>query len=207
MEPTVTVNLQGYVDVATRRRLAVERWPDLRIVEGLPEVVTVADATFVQVTVTVYRDPTDPMPTRATVWERLPGRTPYTRDSEVMNAATSALGRALGYMGVGVETSLSTRDEIALRTSKADAEPANPKPENTAKSPKLANQPQLAKINVLLTTLAVIDRTAKLEVVNGIIGRPVESARDVTAAEASHIIDVLTAKVDALPAEGASDAR
>lgn len=197
------VNLQGYVDVATRRRLAVERWPDLRIVEGLPEVVTVAEATFVQVTVTVYRDPTDPMPTRATVWERLPGRTPYTRDSEVMNAATSALGRALGYMGVGVETSLSTRDEIALRTSKAEAEPANPKPENTAKPPRLANQPQLAKINVLLTTLAIVERPAKLAVVVGIVGRNIDSAGDLTASEASHVIDVLTAKVDAMPVEGA----
>lgn len=196
------VNLAGYVDVATRRRLAVERWPDLRIVEGLPEVVTVADATFVQVTVTVYRDPTDPMPTRATVWERLPGRTPYTRDSEVMNAATSALGRALGYMGVGVETSLSTRDEVALRASEPEPERRNPKPENTGKAAKLANQPQLAKINVLLTTLAVIERAAKLDVVTGIIGRPIESATGLTAAEASHVIDVLAAKVEALPDGG-----
>lgn len=196
------VNLAGYVDVATRRRLAVERWPELRIVEGLPEIVTVADSMFVQVTVTVYRDPADPMPTRATVWERLPGRTPYTRDSEVMNAATSALGRALGYMGVGVETSLSTRDEIALRASNAEPERPNPKPENTARPAKLASQPQLAKINVLLTTLAVIERPAKLDVVNGIVGRNVESAANLTAAEASHVIDVLTAKVDALPDGG-----
>lgn len=196
------VNLAGYVDVATRRRLAVERWPDLRIVEGLPEIVTVADSTFVQVTVTVYRDPTDPMPTRATVWERLPGRTPYTRDSEVMNAATSALGRALGYMGVGVETSLSTRDEVALRATNSEPEPRNPKPENTAKPAKLATQPQLAKINVLLTTLAVIERAAKLDVVTGIVGRPIESATGLTAAEASHVIDVLTAKANALPDGG-----
>lgn len=200
------VNLDGYVDVATRRRMAVEVWPDLRIVEGAPEVITVGDSMFVQVTVTVHRSPDDPMPTSATCWERVPGRTPYTRDSEMMNCATSALGRALGYMGVGVINSLATRDEVALRTD-VDA-PTGPEPSPVkASSPpnqRAATQPQLGQINALLSDLGIQDRAARLEMVKAIIGRSIESAKEMTTPEASKVIGTLKAEVTTKGADNES---
>lgn len=189
------VNLDGYIDVATRRRMAVEVWPELRIVEGHPELVTVGDSMFVQVTVTVYRSPDDPMPTSATCWERVPGRTPYTRDSEMMNCATSALGRALGYMGVGVINSLATRDEVSLRIEVDTPVTAAERPREGGNKSRGATPPQLGRINALLADLGVQDRGARVEMVSAIIGRALNSALELTSTEASKVIGTLGAEV------------
>jgi hypothetical protein len=92
------MNLGDYVDVPTRFRLALDKWPELRVIEEPAKVITIGDKTFISVTMTVYRDPTDPLPCVATCWEPWPGRTPFTLNSEAMNCSTSALGRALGMM-------------------------------------------------------------------------------------------------------------
>jgi len=92
------MNLGDYVDVPTRFRLALDKWPDLRVVETPAEVITIGDRTFISVTVKVYRDLLDLLPCVATAWEPFPGTTPYVRNSEMMNCSTSALGRALGMM-------------------------------------------------------------------------------------------------------------
>ena len=92
------MNLGDYVDVPTRFRLALDKWPDLRVVETPAEVITIGDRTFISVTVKVYRDLLDLLPCVATAWEPFPGTTPYVRNSEQMNCSTSALGRCLGMM-------------------------------------------------------------------------------------------------------------
>jgi hypothetical protein len=107
--------LDGYVTVNERLTMALERWPELRVVEAPPKVVQVGDSTFIEVTITVWRDPSDTIPCTAAAWESIPGRSPYTRDSEMMNASTSALGRALGLMGIGTAGSISTADEVINR--------------------------------------------------------------------------------------------
>lgn len=109
------MNLDGYVDVSTRLRLALAKFPDLRVSESLPVVVTAGEGMFVQVTTTVWRSPDDPIPCIASAWERTPGRSNFTRDSEMMNASTSALGRALGLMGFGIVASMASEDEVQLR--------------------------------------------------------------------------------------------
>jgi hypothetical protein len=125
------MDLSNYVTVDERLRSALERYPDLRIIESLPEVRTIGDAAFIEVTCTVYREPDDPLPAIGTAWEPFPGRTPYTRDSEMMNAATSALGRALGYMGLGIARSIASADEVHTaqeRQKSRIASKASPRP-------------------------------------------------------------------------------
>jgi hypothetical protein len=92
------MNLGDYVDVPTRFRLALDKWPDLRVVEEPAKVIAIGDKTFISVTMTVYRDPSDLLPAVATCWEPFPGMTPYVKNSEQMNASTSCLGRVLGLM-------------------------------------------------------------------------------------------------------------
>ena len=92
------MDLKDYVDVPTRFRLALDKWPELRVVEEPAKVILIGDKTFISVTMTVYRDPSDVLPCVATCWEPFPGRTPFTSNSEAMNCSTSALGRALGMM-------------------------------------------------------------------------------------------------------------
>jgi hypothetical protein len=92
------MDLSNYVDVPTRFAMALERWPELRIIENRPEIITIADKVFISVTMQAWRTPDDPVPAQATCFEPFPGKTSFTRDSEQMNASTSALGRVLGLM-------------------------------------------------------------------------------------------------------------
>ena len=92
------MNLSEYVDVPTRFAALLAKWPDLRIKEHRPEIVTIGDKTFISVTMQAWRTPDDPIPCQATCFEPYPGKTPFTRDSEQMNASTSCLGRLAGLM-------------------------------------------------------------------------------------------------------------
>ena len=115
------MNLDNYVDVATRLKLALERWPELRIQETGYTVETFGDSSVLVCEVRVWRDPTDQFPSIASAAEPLPGKTPFTRDSELMVGMTSALGRALGYMGIGINTSIASKNEVQNRSySKED---------------------------------------------------------------------------------------
>jgi hypothetical protein len=117
-------DLTGYKTVAQRLTDALERWPELRIQETPPKIVHVGDATYIEITTWVWRTPDDPMPAVASCWERWPGTTPYTRDSEQQNASTSSLGRALGLMGLGIDAGMATADEVNLARSRQE-HPAN----------------------------------------------------------------------------------
>ena len=119
------MDLKDYVDVPTRFRLALDKWPDLRVVETPAEIVTIGDRTFISVTMTVYRDPSDPLPCVATCWEPFPGTTPYVRNSEMMNCSTSALGRVLGLMIPFGK--IASFEEVQNRQNEQPPEPRAPK--------------------------------------------------------------------------------
>lgn len=108
--------LENYVDVAARLAMAHQKYDDLRICEEGYKVVEIAGETFLECVVWVYRDANDPMPTRGSVTEPFPGKTPFTQNSELMVGLTSALGRALGYMGFGSQRHIASADEVLART-------------------------------------------------------------------------------------------
>ena len=116
------MDLKDYVDVPTRFRLALDKWPELRVVETPAEIVTIGDRTFISVTMTVYRDPSDPLPCIATCWEPFPGMTPYVKNSEQMNASTSCLGRVLGLMLPF--SKMASFEEVQNRQNDTPAAPA-----------------------------------------------------------------------------------
>jgi hypothetical protein len=109
--------LDGYVDVPTRLRLALEKYPDLRVQESGYTIVQVDDKKFLVCEVDVYTTLDDPRPVSGSAWEPLPGLTPYTRNSELMVGMTSALGRALGYLGFGIDRSIASANEVEARMS------------------------------------------------------------------------------------------
>lgn len=110
------MNLDGYVPVDARLRMALQRFPELRVVEDGYKVVSIGDATFIECVVWVFTTPDDPRPVRGTVLEPFPGKTGFTRDSEAAVGFTSALGRALGYLGFGIDRGIASVDEIRART-------------------------------------------------------------------------------------------
>lgn len=136
-------DLSGYVPVVERLQRALAAYPELRIVEQPARIVELGDRLFIVASLTVYRSPEDPLPTSAEAWEPFPGRTPYTRDSEAANAATSALGRALGYMGYGLTASIASADEIRARVDEPDGRvgEGSPKPPRNVPARKLAANP------------------------------------------------------------------
>ena len=113
-------DLSEYVDVKTRLKQALALYPQLRIVEHRPEITQVGDQLFIECSVTVSRDPDDPIPVTAYMFEPYPGRTTFTKLSEQANGATSALGRALGYMGFGIDKSIASSNEVLGRQQAAE---------------------------------------------------------------------------------------
>lgn len=88
-----------YIDVAERIQLFRDAYPTGSLQPADPanpfRVVTVDGKTFIAVVAAAYRTPDDPRPGIGMAWEPTPGRTPFTRDSELQNAETSAWGRAI----------------------------------------------------------------------------------------------------------------
>lgn len=123
-------DLGDYVTVPQREALFYKDHPDGRIVSSTPVVRTVGDRVFIEVTTSVFRTPDDPLPCVASAWEPFPGKTPYTKDSEMMNAETSAIGRALAAAGIAVNRSLASAEEVRNR----QAERAAPAPAPTTRS-------------------------------------------------------------------------
>ncbi len=95
--------------------MALDKFPDLRVQESQPTFREVNDKLYIEIRCTVWRDKDDQLPCIAYCWEPFPGRTPYTKDSEQMNASTSALGRALGMMGFGIDHKMASKQEVMAR--------------------------------------------------------------------------------------------
>ena len=95
----MSFNMDDYVDVAERIRLAKEMFPEMRLQPANPAVPYVieeiAGQTFIVYTAAFYRDATDLLPGIGCAWELIPGATPYTKGSELMVCETSAWGRAI----------------------------------------------------------------------------------------------------------------
>lgn len=108
-------DLKDYVDVPARLKMLADKFPDVRIIEHEPRIISIGDKTFIQVKVQAWRTPDDQHPAVAYCWECFPGDTPYTRDSEQMNAATSALGRLVAIMLPGAFIKQASANEVFNR--------------------------------------------------------------------------------------------
>ena len=128
------MDLTNYVEVPERFKQALAKWPELRVKENRPEIVTIGDKTFISVTMQIWRTPDDPLPAQATCFEPFPGKTSFTRDSELMNASTSCLGRCLGLM-MSFGPKMASAEEVRNRQPEEPFElhhmarkaPANPR--------------------------------------------------------------------------------
>lgn len=107
--------LKDYVDVSERLAQFKKDFPEGTLRQLKLEFVNVAGKDFVVYTAAAYRTPDDQAPGIGTAWEPIPGRTPYTKDSEVMVAETSAWGRAIvATTGAGTKR-IASADEVRNR--------------------------------------------------------------------------------------------
>jgi len=123
----------AYTEVSERMKLARELWPDCIFRPLNPdkpfEIVTVKDLSFVVFTAVLYRTPEDLLPAVGIAWEEIPGRTPYTKGSELMNAETSAWGRACIAAGIPSKKIASYEEVRNRQEPKADPKPVAKTPE------------------------------------------------------------------------------
>jgi hypothetical protein len=59
-----------------------------------------------------YRTPNDERPGIGTAAELIEGKTPYTRGSELQNLETSAWGRCLAALGLGLSKGIASKQEV-----------------------------------------------------------------------------------------------
>jgi hypothetical protein len=163
------MDLSNYVDVPTRFAMALERWPELRVIENRPEIITIGDKVFISVTVQAWRTPDDPVPAQNTAWEIFPGATPFTRGSEMMNASTSALGRVLGFM-MSFGPKMASAEEVRNR-------------QETSAPATLVKQPQNAPRQALGANASNAPSEAQLKYLRGLNweGPVPETRADATA--------------------------
>jgi hypothetical protein len=109
---------KDYVDVATRIRDFKKDWPEGSLQQVKVEFHTIGEQTFILYVAACYRTPDDERPGIGSAWEPVPGKTPYTKDSELMVAETSAWGRAI-VAATGAETKnngkIASADEVNAR--------------------------------------------------------------------------------------------
>lgn len=119
-------NMDGYVDVAERIRQLREKHPEAVLRPYNPaepfKVMEIGGREFIVYTAACYRTPDDPMPAIAVAAEPAIGKTNYTRDSEVMNAETSAWGRCIVAALAADTQKIASLDEVRNRKAE-DAEP------------------------------------------------------------------------------------
>lgn len=108
---------ENYNDVASRIAEFKTLYPTGSLRQLGLEFLTFAGKDWVVYTAAAYRTPDDQCPGIGTAWEPVPGKTPFTRDSEVMVAETSAWGRALiATLAVDSRKGVASADEIANRS-------------------------------------------------------------------------------------------
>ena len=91
-----------------------------------------------------YRTPDDQAPGVGLAWEPVPGRTPFTRGSELMVAETSAWGRALAAIGIATNKSIASAEEVrSAQERSGGSQSAVSRPSGRSASPK-TNAPQEA---------------------------------------------------------------
>lgn len=112
-------DLSNYVDVATRIRQLREKHPEAVLRPANPaepfRIVEIGGREFIIYTAACYRSPDDPMPAIAVAAEPVIGQSSFTRNSEVMNAETSAWGRAIMAALAVDEPHIASREEVENR--------------------------------------------------------------------------------------------
>lgn len=128
-------DLGDYVEVKDRIKLFYELYAGGRLVTESVGIVEVGPASYVMVRALAYRTVDDPLPGVGTSWLAVPGSTSYTKGSEVENAETSAWGRAIGSLGILIDRSIASANEVRDNQrdpGNYDGPPARPQLERRA---------------------------------------------------------------------------
>ncbi len=113
-------DLGDYATVAERMTELKDKYPDARLRPLDPEhpyrIETIGDQTFIVVVTACYLYESAENPGVGMAWEPFPGKTNYTKDSELQNAETSAWGRAIvAALVADTKRGVASQDEVRNR--------------------------------------------------------------------------------------------
>jgi hypothetical protein len=190
-----------YVEVSERIRQFVEQYPagSLQADWGM---VDRDGEQWLAVKAYAYRTPDDPRPGIGHAWEPIPGRTPYTKGSELMNGETSAWGRALAAIGIAVNKGIASANEIRSAQGRAEdplaaksADMGSYRTPSGGHRQEGAQQATPKQVGLLKSTMAKqhINEAVLADYCSQSLGfeLPVEGLGALTKAQASVIIDAL----------------
>jgi hypothetical protein len=213
------VDMSSYVDVAERLQAFYAKHPEGSLQpldpahpftwEELPDVGRV-----LVYTACAYRFPDDPRPGIGTAWEPFPGRTAYTRGSELMNAETSAWGRAIAALGIATRRGIATAQDVerARARQQPDDDPGRTQRSSTpaldATRSRMGLQrhddrpptdAQLRAVNARLRARSCRDETHRGWAVAALLDLPayVASLRELTREQVSMLLDLGAEPIDA----------
>jgi hypothetical protein len=106
---------KDYKDVATRLSEIRAIYPELSLQQVRCELIDQGGQLGWLYVAAAFRTPDDLRPGMGTAFEPVPGKTPYTKDSELMVAETSAWGRALVAIGADTKNGVASADEVSAR--------------------------------------------------------------------------------------------
>lgn len=109
-----------YIDVAERIREFRAKHPDGSLQQVNVEFLEFAGTYWVVYTAAAYRTPDDLRPGMGTAWEPVPGKTPYTANSELQNVETAAWGRAIIAALAGDSKRIASADEVRNRRAEQE---------------------------------------------------------------------------------------
>ena len=108
-----------YIEVAERIQIFIEQYPTGSLQSDWGMVERDGEQ-WLAVKAYAYRYPDDQRPGIGQAWEPVPGRTPFTKGSELMVGETSAWGRALAAIGIAVHRGIASGNEIRTAQARAD---------------------------------------------------------------------------------------
>lgn len=168
-------SLDDYVDVAERIRMAKELYPDFRLQSSI-WFDEIAGVQYVICKSEFYRDANDTRPAQGHAWEIIPGKTPYTKGSEIMVCETSSWGRSLVAAGIGAQR-VASADEV--KAAKARQTP-------TKKAPD-----PVAILKAKLMQLGATDATSALAILFTKSGHSFESFDAIDANTATELLGAI----------------
>lgn len=120
----MAIDLDAYNTVPERIAEFAEKYPTGCLQKLDLQFVTVAGVEWIVYTAAALRSPDDPAPGHGTAWERVPGLTPYTKNSELQNAETSAWGRAIvAVLAADTRKGVASRSEVEARQAERTVAP------------------------------------------------------------------------------------
>lgn len=195
-------SMDGYVTVPERIALFYKRYPDGSLQMEPPEFLDIEGKRWALGRAYAYRTPDDPRPGIGTAWEIVPGVTPFTRGSEIQNLETSAWGRAIGALGIGIDKSIATHEEIEAAKNRqpviskeptpsddqfyTDANHSSLKPSYRAGEP--ASVKQLNMLKGVLRIAGAENSDAGLGMINDHLGSSITTYEELTKRQASELI-------------------